>query len=471
MKLYNTLSRKEEEFKPINPSSVGIYSCGPTVYWNQHIGNMYAFIQWDLLSRSFRYLGYKVMWVMNITDVGHMTGDNFGAADTGEDRMEKRAMIENISVWDIAEKYIAQFLDSLDKLNIKRPDILCRATQNIDAQIELIKKIEAKGFTYQTKMGLVFDTSKFPDYAKFANLDLKKQVKRDDVADDPEKKNPWDFFLWVTGHPEHIMHWDSPWGVGYPGWHIECTAMSTKFLGDSFDIHTGGIEHIGIHHTNEIAQGYGAFGKSTANYWLHNAWLLGKKGEKLSKSLGNIITVQELVEKGYDPMSFKYLVLNSHYRKGLNFSYEALDSAAEALNNLKNIVLDLRENSDRTSLSEEKMEKIDEYKNSFKGALSDDLNIPKALAQLWRVVKSNIPSSDKYDLLLDFDEVFGLGLNRISWKKLEVSNKVQCLLDKREEFRKRKNFKEADNIRVEIEKKGYTVIDTKEGSSVKKTIY
>lgn len=471
MKLYNTLSRKEEEFKPINPSSVGIYSCGPTVYWNQHIGNMYAFIQWDLLSRSFRYLGYKVMWVMNITDVGHMTGDNFGAADTGEDRMEKRAMIENISVWDIAEKYIAQFLDSLDKLNIKRPDILCRATQNIDAQIELIKKIEAKGFTYQTKMGLVFDTSKFPDYAKFANLDLKKQVKRDDVADDPEKKNPWDFFLWVTGHPEHIMHWDSPWGVGYPGWHIECTAMSTKFLGDSFDIHTGGIEHIGIHHTNEIAQGYGAFGKSTANYWLHNAWLLGKKGEKLSKSLGNIITVQELVEKGYDPMSFKYLVLNSHYRKGLNFSYEALDSAAEALNNLKNIVLDLRENSDRTSLSEEKMEKIDEYKNSFKGALSDDLNIPKALAQLWRVVKSNIPSSDKYDLLLDFDEVFGLGLNKISWKKLEVSNKVQCLLDKREEFRKRKNFKEADNIRVEIEKKGYTVIDTKEGSSVKKTIY
>ena len=468
MKLYNTLNRKLEEFEPIKPASAGVYSCGPTVYWNQHIGNMYAFVQWDLLVRGLRHLGYQVKWVLNITDVGHMTGDNLGAADTGEDRMEKRAKVEGISVWHIADKYTAQFLDSIDKLNIKRPDVLCRATDNIDAQIDLIKKIEEKGFAYKTKTGLVFDTSKFKDYAKFAKLDLKKQVKREDVADDPEKKNPWDFFLWVTGHPEHIMKWDSPWGAGYPGWHIECTAMSTKFLGSNFDIHTGGIEHIGIHHTNEIAQGYAAFGKSTANFWLHNAWLLGKKGEKLSKSLGNIVTVSELVEKGYDPMAFRYLILNSHYRKGLNFSYEALDSATAALNNLRSIISNLRTNRERTSLSEGKLEKVDKYTKSFSDALSNDLNTPEALATLWSVVKSNIPANDKYELVLDFDTVLGLKLAEVTTEKIEIPQQILELAQKREQLRKEGKYQEADDIRKKIEGKGYNVKDTEKGCEVKK---
>ena len=280
--------------------------------------------------------------------------------------------------------------------------------------------------------------------------------------------NPWDFFLWVTGHPEHIMKWDSPWGAGYPGWHIECTAMSTKFLGSNFDIHTGGIEHIGIHHTNEIAQGYAAFGKSTANFWLHNAWLLGKKGEKLSKSLGNIVTVSELVEKGYDPMAFRYLILNSHYRKGLNFSYEALDSATAALNNLRSIISNLRTNRERTSLSEGKLEKVDKYTKSFSDALSNDLNTPEALATLWSVVKSNIPANDKYELVLDFDTVLGLKLAEVTTEKIEIPQQILELAQKREQLRKEGKYQEADDIRKKIEGKGYNVKDTEKGCEVKK---
>ncbi len=470
MKLYNTLTRKLEEFIPIKVREVGMYSCGPTVYWNQHIGNMYAFLQWDILVRTFNYLGYKVKWVMNITDVGHMTGDNFGAADTGEDRLEKRAKIEKISVWDIADKYIAQFLDSIDKLNIHRPDVLCRATENIDAQISLINRIEKNGFAYKTKMGLVFDTSKFPDYSKFANLKFEKLKKREDVEDDPEKKNAWDFFLWVTGNTDHIMQWDSPWGRGYPGWHIECTAMSTKYLGDNFDIHTGGIEHIGIHHTNEMAQGYGAFGKSTANFWLHNAWLVGKKGEKLSKSSGKIVTVQELADMGYDPLAFRYLVLNSNYKKGLNFSFEALDGASESLNKLRNILQGIKNNKiGRTNLSEDKLKKIKMYKSDFVDALNDDLNLPKALAVIWETVKSNIPNTDKYDLIADFDSVLGLKLREHREEKVEVPDMVKKLLDDREKHRRSKNFIKADELRKKIEKMGY-ILEDKDGGTVLKKI-
>ncbi|HLE48494.1 MAG TPA: cysteine--tRNA ligase [Patescibacteria group bacterium] len=468
VKLYNTLTRKKEVLKTIRENEVGIYSCGPTVYWNQHIGNMYAFIQWDLLVRSLKFLGMKVKWVMNITDVGHMSGDNEGNADTGEDRMEKGAKREGLTVWEVADKYIKQFTNSLHLLNVKDPDILCRATEHINEQIDLIKKIEANGYTYKTNKGLVFDTAKFTDYAKFANLDLTKQKKREDVEDDPEKKNPWDFFLWVTGNKNHIMQWDSPWGKGYPGWHIECTAMSTKYLGDNFDIHTGGIEHIGIHHTNEIAQGFGAFGKSTANYWLHNAWLLGKKGEKLSKSLGNIVTVQELIEKGYDPIAFRYLVLNSHYRKGLNFSFEALDAANEALINLRNIKVGLKNSNIRTNLSDEKLSKAEEFQTEFRKALCEDLNIPNALAVLWKTLKSNIPSEDKYDLVTTFDEVFGLGLESYTPEKVELTDVVKKLVEEREVYRKNKDFEKADNIRLELDKKGYIVEDLPGGQKVRK---
>ena len=469
----NTLTRKKEEFKPVKEGEVGIYSCGPTVYWNQHIGHMYAYIHWDVLVRTLNYFGYKTNWVMNITDVGHMTGDNIGAADTGEDRMEKGAKREGISVWDLSEKYTKQFSESLDLLNIQKPDKFSRATKHIEEQINLAKKILDGGFAYETKRGLVFDTSKFSKYREFAKLSLEKQQSREDVADDPDKKSPWDFFLWVK-NSKHIMKWQSPWGEGYPGWHLECTAMSTKYLGKNFDIHTGGIEHIPIHHTNEIAQGYAAFGKQTANYWLHNAWLKGKGGEKMSKSLGNFITIQELVKKGYDPLAFRYLVLNSHYRKGLNFSFEALGGAAVALGRLREQVIAAKSQMQRVTLSIEKNVKVNQYIENFKKAMRDDLNVPKALSILWEVLKSNVPSEDKYDLAVSFDEVLGLKLSQIPNSlsrrqagKIQIPNEVNEMLKKREKVRKMGKFEEADEIRKAIEQKGFWVEDSPEGPILK----
>jgi cysteinyl-tRNA synthetase len=416
---------------------------------------MYAYVQWDVLVRFLRFIGNEVKWVMNVTDVGHMTSDE----DTGEDKMEKGAKREGITVWQIADKYIAQFKDSMNLLGINPPDVLCRATDHISDQIKLSQIIEKNGFTYTTQKGLIYDTSKFPDYAKFGNLNLQDLKTRGDVEIDPEKKLPWDFFLWAI-NPNHIMKWPSPWGEGYPGWHIECTAMSTKYLGNNFDIHTGGIEHIAVHHTNEIAQGFAAFGKQTANYWLHNGWLMGKGGEKMSKSLGNFVTAQELIEKGCDPIAMRYLILTSHYKKGLNFSYESLDSAANALDNLRDLVSGFKFESDRTVLSNEKENKILEYREKFVAALSDDINVSQALAVVWEMLKSNIPSMDKYDLAISFDEVLGLKLSKASNpQEKEIPDDIKTLIKKREELRKIKSFVEADEIRKQIEDAGFKVKD------------
>jgi len=354
----------------------------------------------------------------------------------------------------------------MDLLNIQKPDVLCRATEHIAEQINLIEKIEKAGFTYKTKMGIVFDTSKFPGYTDFGRLKLEKQKAGSDVEFDADKKQPWDFLLWVTGNTKHIMQWDSPWGKGYPGWHIECTAMSTKYLGNNFDIHTGGVEHISVHHTNEVAQGYAAFGKQTANYWLHNSWLLGKEGEKMSKSLGNYVTAQELVEKGYDPLAMRYLILTSHYKKGLNFSFEALDSAQSALNNLRELVLAAKTQSTRVALSSEKQKKVEEFILRFFKSLADDLNVPKALATLWEAVKSNIPSEDKYDLVLSFDAVLGLKLAEVKNVEIKIPVDVADLLSERAKLRKEGNFEEADRLRKEIELKGFKIVDTPEGQRV-----
>lgn len=451
--LTNTLSRKKEKFVPNEKGKVGIYSCGPTVYWNQHIGHMYAYVQWDMLVRSLRFAGYEVKWVMNITDVGHMTSDE----DTGEDKMEKGAVREGLTVWQVADKYIEQFKDSMELLGINFPDVLCRATENISEQIKLNELIEKNGYAYLTKKGLIYDTAKFANYAKFGNLNLEEAKTRSDVETDANKKLPWDFFLWAI-NGKHIMKWNSPWGEGYPGWHIECTAMSTKYLGNNFDIHTGGIEHIAVHHTNEIAQGFAAFGKQTANYWLHNGWLMGKGGEKMSKSLGNFVTAQELKEKGYDPLAMRYLILTSHYKKGLNFSFESLDSAQTALTNLRSMILGLK-SSERTALSAEKDEKVSEYRNRFMKALSDDINIPQALAVVWEALKSNIPGNDKYDLAMSFDKVLGLGLGKVQKEKM-MTDEVEELLAKREELRKEKKFEEADEIRKKVEDLGFSVRDS-----------
>lgn len=462
MKLYNSLGKSLQDFNPVKQGEAGIYSCGPTVYWNQHIGHMYAYVQWDILIRTLRFIGYQTKWVMNITDVGHMTSDE----DSGEDKMEKGAKREGLTVWDLAKKYTDQFTQSLQLLNIMRPDVLCKATEHIDEQIELARLIEKNGYTYRTDMGLVFDTSKFPDYPKFAGLNLKKQQKRVDVENDPQKKLPWDFFLWVTGNKNHIMQWDSPWGKGYPGWHLECTAMSTKYLGKKFDIHTGGIEHIGVHHTNEIAQGYGAFGDYTANYWLHNAWLLDNAGEKMSKSSGKFVTVQEVVEKGYDPLSLRYLFLNSHYRKGLKFSWETLSGSQNAINNLRELILASRIQQERTVLSEEKYAKVENYLQEFKKALEEDLNIPKALGIVWDSLKSNIPSSDKYDLAVSFDEVLGLRLAETVSAYVNIPDEINILIKQRNEARNRGDYKSSDEIRKKIMNLGYRIEDKPEGTKV-----
>jgi len=459
MKLYNTLIRRLDKFKPIKKNKIGIYSCGPTVYWNQHIGHMYAYTQWDSLIKFFRYLGYKTKWVMNITDVGHMTSDE----DIGEDKMEKGARREGISVWDIAKKYIDQFTESMQLLNIQKPDVLCRATEHIKEQIKLAQKIEANGFTYKTETGLVFDTTKFPAYANFAKLDLTKQEAGIRVEIDPEKKKPWDFLLWVTNQPKHIMQWSSPWGKGFPGWHLECTAMSTKYLGEQFDIHTGGMEHIPVHHTNEIAQAFGAFGRQTANYWIHNEWLT-VKGQKMSKSTGNFYTVQDLRDKGYNPLSLRYLILTSHYRKGLDFTFESLDGAQTALNNLINNIKAWKKQS--PSLSDNVKNKS--WQNKFINALSNNLNWPQAMAIVWQLIKSNLPESEKLSLLLDWDKVLGLDLDKAASErnKEEIPPKIEDLKKKREQLRKQRKFDAADEIRKQVNAEGFVFQDTTSGTAI-----
>lgn len=444
VKLYNTATRKKDELKPNKKGEIGIYSCGPTVYWNQHIGHMYAYIQWDTLVRFFRYIGYKVKWVMNITDVGHLTSDG----DTGDDKMEKGAKREGLTVWEIAKKYEKQFLDSMDMLGINRPDVLCRATEHIDEQINLAKKIEDRGFAYKTKTGLVFDTAKFKDYAKFANLKLEEMESGARVKVDEDKKKPWDFLLWVTNQPEHIMKWDSPWGEGFPGWHIECTAMSCKYLGDNFDIHTGGIEHIGVHHTNEIAQGYGAFGKQTANVWLHNAWLT-VDGAKMSKSVGNMYIMSDLVEKGFDPIALRYLVLTTSYRKGLDFTFRSLKVAKTSLYKIRKSISKMGDGG-----------KVNEnYKQKFIAFLADDLSVAQALALVWEILKdSSLSDDDKKATLLDFDKVLGLDLA----KKIEdkqISEDIIKLAEDRKKAKMDKNWQESDKIRQVIFNKGFIIED------------
>jgi cysteinyl-tRNA synthetase len=408
-------------------------------------------------------MGFKVKWVMNITDVGHMTSE----ADVGEDKMEKGAKREGLTVWQIADKYIRQFQESLDLLNITKPDVLCRATAHIKEQIELIKKIDKNGFAYRTKTGLVFDTSKFPGYAKFARLNLKNQSAGARVKVDPEKRKPWDFLLWVTNQPNHIMQWDSPWGRGFPGWHIECTAMSVKYLGKRFDIHTGGKEHIPVHHTNEIAQAYGAFGESTANYWLHNEWLVINK-EKMAKSSGNQVTAKDLVEKGFNPLAMRYLILTSHYRKGLNFTWESLEAAQRALNGLYEKTRELKAQSAKRKTKTQSA-KLKGYKQKFEGCLANDLNIAEGLAMAWQVLRDKaLLPTEKYKLLLDFDQVLGLKLAETgSPPVLAAPAEVKKLVEQREKLRKQKKWQEADKIRERIEKLGWQVEDTDKGPSLK----
>ncbi len=469
MWLYSTLGRKKEEFKPIVEGKVGIYSCGPTVYWDQHLGNMYAYLFADVLVRTFLYLGYEVKQVMNLTDVGCLTSD----ADEGEDKMEKGARREGISVWEVAKKYEKQFFESEELLNIVRPEVVCAATKHIDEQISLILKIEANGYTYVTSDGVYFDTGKFKGYADFARLKIDKLKEKTRDIVESEKRNPSDFALWKfsykKGRPfdrtvddetkKRQMEWESPWGVGFPGWHIECTAMSVKYLGENFDIHTGGIDHIPVHHTNEIAQGFGAFGHQTANYWVHNAFVTGKGGVKMSKSLGNLFLAQDLVEMKIDPLAFRYLFLTTHYRKGMEFSLDSLKSAEVALGRLRAVV---GEADDGGVVNEE-------YKKMFEEKVADDLSMSEALAVAWRLAKdSEVNSGDKKATLLDFDRVLGLKLGEGDFGAEDIPDLVKELAANRQKARETKDWKRSDELRDEIKKMGFEVEDSASGQRLKK---
>lgn len=456
MILYNTATRKKEELKTIKPNFVGIYACGPTVYWNQHVGNMYAYLFVDVLVRTLRYFNNEVKLVMNLTDVGHLTSD----ADSGEDKMEKGAKREGLTVWEVAKKYEKQFFESEQLLNITRPDVVCPATEYINEQIELLKLIEKNGFTYKISDGIYFDTSKFSDYAKFANLKLEEIIDTDRDEVSKEKRNRSDFALWKFSpkNEKRQMEWESPWGVGFPGWHLECTAMSVKNLGEIFDIHTGGIDHIPVHHTNEIAQGYGAFGHQTANYWVHNAWVMGKGGAKMSKSLRNVFTAQELVEMGIEPLAYRYLFLTTHYRKGMEFSLEGLKTAEVAFKKLRRFVGELPDGG-----------KIDEnYQKTFGELIANDLAMPEVMALVWKLSKDEgVKPEDKKATLVDFDRVLGLSLQSKP-KDEEVPQEIKELAEKRNEAKVDKDWAKADELRDLIKEKGYILEDGKDGVKIRK---
>ena len=470
MRIYNTLSRKIEEFQPLDPSTVGLYTCGPTVYWSTHIGHMSKYIGDDILKRVLLYDGYKVKHVMNITDVGHLTSD----ADEGEDKMEKGAQREGLSVWEIAKKYEKEFFETMDALNVLRPDIIARATEHIADQIELVKRLEAKGLTYQTDSAVYFDVDKFPSYGKLFGQKLEEKITgaREEVVVDPQKRHPYDFALWfkmVGRFAHHVMHWASPWGDGFPGWHIECSAMSMKYLGESFDIHTGGIDHLGVHHPAEIAQSEGATGKPFVKYWVHRVFIT-VDGKKMSKSLGNFYTLKDVTEKGFEPLALRYLFLTAHYRQPLNFTWNSLESAQTAYSKLKDFVISWRETAGREFLSDEDMVLVDEFRKRFKEKINDDLNTSEALAVVWEVAKSKLPNSDKLDLVRDLDQVLGLQLERASreTKASLLPPVVAKLVEERGELRKQGKWEEADKLRKEIEAVGFKVEDTPEGSKAKR---
>ena len=460
MKIYNTLSRKIDEFKPINLPRVSIYICGPTVYDYAHLGHSRTYINSDILRRALKWLGYEMKTVMNITDVGHLTSN----ADSGEDKMEKKAKKESKDIREIAKFYTEDFWQMSESLNIIKPDKITPATEYIQEMIELIERLEKKDFTYKTKDGIYFDTSKFKTYGEMARLDI-EGLRVGWRVDKGEKKNPTDFALWKFS-PEsekRQMEWESPWGIGFPGWHIECSAMAMKELGESIDIHTGGIDHIPVHHTNEICQSEAATGKQFVKYWFHSGFLQ-VNGEKMSKSLQNYVRLQDLVAKGVEPMAVRYLFLTSHYRSTMNFTDQALAGASEAWKKLQSIVSGWQGKKQRTVLSEEKLVKIQEFSARFKAAVEVDLGMPQALAVVWEMVKSNIPEQDKNELWQDWNQVLGL---KISNDKFQTSIQVQNLIKQREELRKQKKWAEADKIKQTLMAKGYIIEDTDEGTKIK----
>lgn len=463
LKLYNTLTKQKEEFKPINEKEkiVTIYTCGPTVYNYAHIGNLRAYVFMDILRKVLKLNGYKLNHVMNITDVGHLTSD----ADEGEDKMLKSARTQNKSVYEIAKMYTDKFMEDIDKLNIDHPEHIVKATDHIKEMEEYVNEIYNNGFAYETTKGIYFDTSKLSTYGELSksNIDGQKAGARIEV--DSEKKNPLDFVLWVKAPKEHIMKWNSRWGLCYPGWHIECSAMSRKYLGEKFDIHTGGVDHIPIHHENEIAQSRGATGKNPANYWLHVEFLLIDNG-KMSKSLGNVYTISDLEEKGLDPLAYRFFTFTSNYTNKLNFTWDAISSANVSLNKLREATLKHKGVNQKIDGNI-----IDSFRNRFKEALNDDLNLPIAMSIVWEVAKYDTKSNDLYLLLKEFDEVLSIDIDKDVKEKneeIELPDDIKEILEKRKQARDGKDYSESDRLRDILKEKGYIVKDSKEGQKIER---
>lgn len=474
MRIYNTLTKKKEVFRPLKKGRVGLYTCGPTVYNYAHIGNLRTYLFEDILERALQRAGYAVTRVMNVTDVGHLTSD----ADLGEDKLEKGAEREKKSPWDIAKFYTKAFLRDLKALNIKKPAEIAPATKFVPEQIALIEKLFARGYAYETAQAVYFDTSKFEKYDALARANrtnksnkidgtnkLEGRHGRAEVVEDPEKRHPQDFALWfkrVGRFKHHIMHWSSPWGMGFPGWHIECSAISSSLLGQPFDIHTGGVDHIAVHHTNEIAQSEGAYGRPLARYWIHGEFL-NMNAVKMAKSAGTFITLADVKQKGFDPLAFRYFVHGAHYRTQLNFSWDALRGAAEALERLRRIVAMLKGGTYKSTGSRKPHRTYKSYTKRFDDALADDLNTPRALATLWDTVNDALLApSEKLALLFSYDEVLALGLKSVK-KPSAIPAIVKKLAAERELYRRNKQFALSDTLRTRIGALGYTVDDTPEG--------
>lgn len=462
LNLYNTLTKQKEKFIPLEKNEVKLYSCGPTVYSFAHIGNFRAYIFMDTLRRTLKYNGYSLKHVMNITDVGHLESD----ADEGEDKMIKASKKENKDPYEIAAYYTEAFLKDMDRLNINKPEIITKATENIPQMIEYVEDILRNGYAYETSKGIYFDISKLDKYPILSNRNLDEQIAGARVEVDPEKRNPYDFALWIKAPQNHIMKWESPWGLSYPGWHLECSTMSRRFLGEKFDIHTGGVDHIPTHHENEIAQAKGATGKMPANTWMHCEFLL-VDGGKMSKSLGNIYTISQLAEKGISPLAYKLFCFTAHYRTKLNFTFEGAMSSQVALQRLYEGYLKQAEGTEKIEDSI-----INEYKNKFLEYINDDMNMPAAMSVVWEVARNNKKSKQFAELLLDFDNILGLNIENakeyLEEDKNEIPDEIKELVGKRKIARENKQWEESDQLRDLILQKGYIVKDTAQGVVIEK---
>jgi len=450
------MTRHIDEFKPIEEGKVKLYTCGPTVYNYAHIGNLRTYIFEDVLRRSLESLGFKVNHVMNITDVGHLESD----ADAGDDKMALASKREQRSPWEIARFYEEAFFSDCKKLHILRPTLVCRATEHIDEMQAMVKTLEKKGFTYTVDGNVYYRISKFLDYTKLSRRNLDELIEGARIEIDERKEDPRDFVLWFSNSkfPNQIMKWESPWGLGFPGWHIECSAMASKYLGEHIDIHTGGVDHISVHHTNEIAQSEGCFGHEWVNYWMHGEFLVIDKG-KMSKSSGEFLTLQVLVDKGFEPLHYRYFCLGAHYRSQLFFSYEALTGAKNAFEALKNRVISWKLSPQKGSSPR----LVAQYKEQFWKALANDLDTPVALSVVWEMTKEkSLGDEEKLSLIKEFDQVLGFDVDAFSRPKL--SDELYALVQEREKARLHKNWQLADEIRQKIAARGIQLKDSSTGT-------